>query len=398
MKTAASRAKLLRRGLGPALLGALWMASLCASLIACAHVIHQAGVGRDGDLKHQTWVCLGYLSLLLGLFFTALVSSYRRQRNGTLVLEGRELRRDGTSMEVAAPSYIAFVRPQPHKPEMTMLVVPTLKGPCFIEDIYGLSPVEIRDAINASFPPQGALPEPRTRLPGTGHPDADEALRRHCVPAAGASYVLQDRGVRWHLSGAWWMAAFFGISYILCFRGLGTDVVGHLFARLPGLAWPALGLAVTLMVFPLLIILHCDPSRRFASWALITREHLVFVHHGVWIIPVEAVEDVDRLGNRLTVHCANGVKVSFPNALLEREVNLACGLDPDRYIYADEAARLLKCSGWKAWWILLEMRKGGKPVTRKDFLARYPRAHLAFHTSPLAPEASRRVSPSSRYW
>ena len=76
-----------------------------------------------------------------------------------------------------------------------------------------------------------------------------------------------------------------------------------------------------------------------------------------------------RLERRLWVTCANGEKIGFPDTLLERAVNEACGLGPDRYIYADEVARLLGCARWKVWLKLMAL---GWPVLREDFLARFP--------------------------
>jgi len=58
----------------------------------------------------------------------------------------------------------------------------------------------------------------------------------------------------------------------------------------------------------------------------------------------------------LGIRCNYSTLIRFPDLLLEREADLACGLDPERFISLAECATRRRCSKLKAWFITVSRK------------------------------------------
>lgn len=133
-------------------------------------------------------------------------------------------------------------------------------------------------------------------------------------------------------------------------------------AWLPGLWIPHL-LIFVLIACAAVTQAWADPSRKAAGRVALTDRSIAAQGDDPLHIPLEAVTDVYRRDG-LVVECRNGYVARLPAEALERELNEACGLDPDRYVYFSELVRLTG-SRWKALKVLLcRSRDPGKPVLR----------------------------------
>ena len=202
------------------------------------------------------------------------------------------------------------------------LMIPTDRGPLFIEDIYALPFDDVKRWVNAAWgSPREKNRSGPVKVPVTGDLEFDLWARSLDVR------FLRDYGRKLSLSMGWYLSLYlsFWVGIILL-RPVLDGNFPIIDAFHPAFVLAVAVWVVPLIIYPLLMGVLVDPSYRYSRWFLFTSRYLVFKNEMVTVIPFEAVEDVYRHEKNLVVRNRNGNTFSFPDPELERTVREACGL------------------------------------------------------------------------
>jgi hypothetical protein len=364
VEVSVSPAKIIRRLILGSLIAIPWIVAFDVGMVWLAQACRLLDVMQDAPMI--TWRLGPHLFPALFLLgWAGLSASMMRVRfRSGLRLEEREIRFAGGSSALAGPSYV----------ERGVLVVTTASGPILLEDNYTQSLRKLCDTLNEVWRKGGESSSFRSRLVELtrhGVEDFDgwvAALSSH--HGAGRT-VLQDRKICWHISRGWLIPPMVALMFIKGAledkpsgerRDPGSKVTyGILIEALEVGRNAALTLFAGFVGFPWILFTLKDPSRRYRSWVVVSRDYLIVAHDDFRIIPTRAVLDICPVPGRmrwrdLGIRCKNSTLIRFPNLLLEREADLACGLDPERFIPLAECARRLRCSKIKAWFITVSRK------------------------------------------
>lgn len=361
MRFVVSPSKLVRSFLLRAALMILWMGTLDLGMVGLAEVRRLQGAPEG--YPHALPI------LILLLWSIASVLRMRLQRRAGLTLLGRHLTLGSTAVELAGPSYL----------ERRTVVVTTRSGPLAVSDLYESSLSEICDQLNLAWSngeqERGKSGSPA--LPRSGIPEVDAFAAALASDLAARPITVKDHGVRWFISPGWIL---FGV-WILMMTPLWIDpdpskVRGTPAAPIRLTEWihelevfrnSILALFTAYFAIPGILLVVKDPTRRYHRWILISPRHLILSDTTVRIIPTGSVSEVMSVTGRvwsreLGIQCRIGRTWRFPDLSVEREVAVACGLDPDRHIGLAECASRLGCSRIRAWMLLVGV-PGIRPST-----------------------------------
>jgi hypothetical protein len=353
----------------------VWIGTLAFGVFWLDEANRRVGMKAEGSPRLLAALLLGFW------LFAEIVILPSRLRSG-FRLAGRRLHRASGSFDLAGPSYM----------EQKSLVVTTSSGPIVIEDFYTSPLPEIRDRLNTAWwgDRQTIPPSSRISLPESGIPDVDSFVAGLAGGDGRGPILLKDRGHRWAIHPGWLPPVIFTLALSVAFLefrfpkipAASTRVVIILQEEIRGLeAFRKAGVAFILALgaAPWLLACLVSPTRRYRSWMLVSPRYLILCDQTVRIVPTSAVLEVGNrsggAGRELTIRCKDGKQISIPDAALQREVALACGLDPDRHIGLFECAERLGCSRWRAWFAMAEvpgLHQAGRKILRAKFLEKLP--------------------------
>lgn len=261
---------------------------------------------------------LGVASLAAaGLRFRRALRSRVLIEEGTVDLDGRRHRLGG-----------------PAHSDGSTLILSTTEGPRVLQDVYDRPLPELQEAATAAWRP----------VPETPRADI-------------------DLGVGLRISPGWLALGALGL-----WAWYTPESVGELLSRLPGMWVPYLSWGVLLASAAVVGILW-RPSRLSRRGVRLTDRSLTIRDDEVRHLPLEAVRDVYRTDG-LWIECLNGSVLRVPCESLERELNEACGLDPERYAYWPDLVRAAGSRRKALVLLLTKPRERGKPILRTRLRAR----------------------------